>query len=326
VKKFFKIFRVILGVLVVLVVIGIVYFNSAFPKAEPVPNVKVEVTPERVAHGEYLVRHVTGCFDCHSERDWRKFAGPVTPGTEGRGGESFDKEDGVPGIVYAKNITPAGIGSWTDGELIRTITTGVSKDGTALFPIMPYEDFNYLRQEDLYSIVAYLRSIKPVENEIPKRHLDFPMNFLVKTIPLSNYNPGSPIDKSDTVAYGEYLTTIASCSGCHTRLDKGEPIKGMEFAGGMEFDLPAGVVRSANITPDAETGIGKWTREQFIAYFKAFAPDSMRNIPVAENQYNTVMPMTSFAGMTDGDLGAIYAYLKTLPPVHNQVTKFMPKR
>ena len=323
-KKFFKIAGWILSSLVLLIIIGLVYFNSVFPKAEPVPDIRVERTAERIARGEYLVRHVAGCFDCHSERDWTKFAAPVIHGTEGEGGEVFDEETaGVPGAVYARNITPAAVGNWSDGELIRAITTGVSKDGTALFPIMPYDDFNYLRKEDLYSIVAYLRTIKPVEHNIPKRHLDFPMNLIVKTIPLDSYNPGAPIAPTDTIAYGEYLTTIASCSGCHTQLDKGVPVKGMEFAGGMSFDLPAGTVRSANITPDRDTGIGSWTKAQFIAYFKGFAADTAA---VAPNQFNTVMPLISFSGMTETDLGAIYTYLRSLPPVHNNVVRFTPKQ
>ena len=324
-RKFFRVLGIVVGSLAVLVIIGLIYFNMSFPKAEKVPIVKVEITPERVSRGGYLVRHVVGCLDCHSERDWTKYAGPIIPGTEGKGGEEFDAEDGVPGVVYAKNITPAALGSWTDGELIRAITTGVSKDGTALFPIMPYGDFNYLRQEDLYAIVAYLRTLKPVQDTIPERHLVFPMNLIVKTIPFSSYNPGPPINSSDTVAYGEYLTTIATCSGCHTQLDKGVPIKGMDYAGGMAFNFPGGVVRSANITPDDETGIGKWTKEQFVQYFKAFSSDSSHDIHVEPNQYNTVMPLTSFGEMTDQDLGAIYAYLRTLTPVHNQVVRFTPK-
>lgn len=326
-KKFFKIAGIVVGSIAILLIAGLIYFNSVYPKAEPVPAIKVAASPERLARGEYLVGHVAGCLDCHSERDWTKYSGPVKPGTLGMGGEVFDEETaGVPGAVYARNITPAGIGDWSDGELIRAITTGVSRDGSALFPIMPYGDLNYLRQEDLYSIVAYIRTLKPVENKIPARHLDFPMNMMVKMIPFSSYKPGPPISTSDTVAYGEYLTTIASCGGCHTQLDKGEPIKGMEFAGGMSFTLPAGVVRSGNITPDKQTGIGNWSKAQFIAFFKSFSSDSSRNIPVGENQYNTVMPITSFAGMTEGDLGAIYSYLMSLPPVHNQVVRFTARK
>ncbi len=325
-KKFFKILGMIAGSIVVLKIIGLVYFNLSFPKAEPVPNIKVTATPERIERGEYLVKHVTGCFDCHSERDWSKFSGPVMRGTEGKGGEVFDEQTaGVPGVIYAKNITPARIGNWSGGELIRAIATGVSRDGTALFPLMPYADFNQLTQEDLYSIVAYLRTLKPIENKIPDRHLDFPMNMIVKTIPLRSYTPAPQIARTDTVAYGKYLTTIASCSGCHTQLNKGQPMKGMEFAGGMSFNLPAGIIRSANITPDKETGIGNWTEEQFVNYFKSFDSDSARNIHVDPNQYNTVMPMVSFAGMTLEDLKAIYSYLTTLTPVHNMIVRFTPK-
>jgi mono/diheme cytochrome c family protein len=325
VKKIFKILGMIVGIFLLLIIVGLVYFNLAFPKAEAVPNIKVDITAERVARGEYLAKHVTECLDCHSERDWTKYAGPVLSGSEGKGGELFNEETaGVPGDVYAKNITPAGIGNWTDGELIRAITTGVSKDGTALFPIMPYQNFNQLTKEDLYSIVAYIRTLKPIENRIPDRQLDFPMNLIVKTIPLTSYTPAHPQDKSDSVAYGEYLTTIASCGECHTQLDKGEPVKGMEFAGGMPFGLPAGTVRSANITPDDETGIGKWTKEQFIDHFKSFSSDSSHNISVGPKEFNTIMPLTMLAGMTVEDLGAIYSYLKTLPPVHSQVVRFSP--
>ena len=168
-RKSFRILGIIVGGIGAVIVIGLIYFNLAFPKAEPVPNIKVARTQERIARGEYLVTHVAGCIDCHSERDWTTFAGPVIPGTNGKGGEVFDEETaGVPGAVYAKNITPEGIGTWADGELIRAITTGVSKDGTALFPLMPYQAFNQLSKDDLYSMVAYIRSLKPIENKIPE--------------------------------------------------------------------------------------------------------------------------------------------------------------
>ncbi len=190
---------------------------------------------------------------------------------------------------------------------------------------MPYQNFNQLTKEDLYSIVAYIRTLKPIENSIPERQLEFPMNLIVKTIPLKSYTPAPPQDKSDSVAYGEYLTTIASCGECHTQLDKGEPVKGMEFAGGMPFGLPAGTVRSANVTPDDETGIGKWTKEQFVDHFKSFSSDSSHNISVGPKEFNTIMPLTVLAGMTEEDLGAIYSYLRTLPPVHDQVVRFSPR-
>ncbi len=322
-KKFFKVLGIIVGVLAVVIIAFLFYFNASFPKAEPVPNIKVEITPARIARGEYLANNVAGCMDCHSQRDYTKYAGPIIPFTRGQGGERYDGPmAGVPGVIYAYNITPAGIGNWSDGELIRAITTGVTKDGKALFPLMPYINFNHLSQEDLYSIVAYIRSLKPVENKIPERKLDFPMNLIVKTIPLSSYTPASAPGMSDTLAYGKYLITIANCGDCHTPMDKGQPIKSLVFAGGMEFHMPWGTIRTANITPDNETGIGKWTKEQFINRFKSLASDSVQNVPVKPHEFNTIMPWTYYAGMKDEDLGAIYTYLRTVKPVHHEVIKY----
>ena len=105
----------------------------------------------------------------------------------------------------------------------------------------------------------------------------------------------------------------------------GQYVKGMEFAGGSPFAMSGGIARSANITPDSATGIGKWSAGEFITFFKAYASDSSADIPVTPEQFNTPMPMTTFAGMTDHDLGAIYAYLRTLKPVHNRVVRFTPE-
>jgi hypothetical protein len=96
----------------------------------------------------------------------------------------------------------------------------------------------------------------------------------------------------------------------------------MEFAGGQEFKFPDGsIVRSTNITPDAETGIGGWDKEFFIKRFKLYAPPDARKIP-AEKGKNTVMPWTMYAEMTEGDLGAIYTYLRTTKPIKNKVEKY----
>ncbi len=118
-KKLLK----ILGVLVILIVIfGIgftFYVKSAFPKVDAPPQLKVDITPERVARGKYLANHVMVCIDCHSTRDWSKFSGPIVPGTEGKGGDMFDESMGFPGTFYARNITPYGIGNWTDGEVVQ---------------------------------------------------------------------------------------------------------------------------------------------------------------------------------------------------------------
>ncbi len=324
-KKIFKISGVVLGVLILVILVGFIYFNSKYPDVSKPRDIKVEITPERIARGEYLANHVTGCIECHSGRDWTKYSGPIKADTRGMGGEKYSKEIGFPGNLYSKNITPAEIGNWTDGELIRAITQGVNKDGKALFPLMPYYSFNHLTQEDLYSIVAYIKSLKPIENKVPDSELDFPLNLLVKTMPIKTYSPAPPEDKNNSVEYGKYLVTIASCSGCHTPTKKGEPLPGMDLAGGEEFHLPWGTIRTANITPDPETGIGNWTKENFVNQFKSFDSDSAKNVAVGPHDFNTVMPWTLFAGMSKEDLGAIYDYLRTVKPVYHIVKRFTPE-
>jgi mono/diheme cytochrome c family protein len=187
--------------------------------------------------------------------------------------------------------------------------------------MMPYPNYNRLTEEDINSIVAYVRSLQPIKNTLPETELNFPLNFIVKTMPIKSRNP-MKFDPSDSLEYGKYLTTIASCGGCHTKSEKGEPIAGMEYAGGEEFKFPGGIARSLNITPDKVTGIGLWTKELFIKRFKAYTTESSKVIPVSENDFNTPMPWLMYAGMTEEDLGAIYDYLRTVKPVGNKVQSF----
>lgn len=323
-RKGLKIVGIFFGVILLAIVGALIYFNSAYPKVDPPSKEKVEVTKERIERGRYLANHVAVCMDCHSKRDWTKFSGPIVPGTEGKGGDEFNKEMGLPGTIYARNITPAGVGHWSDGELIRAITCGVNKNNEALFPLMPYTGYNNMSKEDIYSIVSYLRSIEPRKNNIPERSLDFPMNLIVKTIPSQSYQPKNSPDKNDKPAYGKYLVTLASCEECHSQSVEGELVKGMQFAGGNEFVTPLGTVRTANITPDETTGIGSWTKEDFIKKFKSMESDSAKNISVKPGEFNTVMPWTMYAGMSKEDLGSIYDYLRTVPAVKNLVNRFTP--
>jgi len=318
----------IVGILVVILFVGIgifaAYLKLAFPKVGEASDIKINSTPELVKRGEYLALHVAACVDCHSTRDWNYFSGPLKPGTEGKGGEEFTAKYGFPGDFYARNITPAGIGSWTDGEVYRAITCGVSKNGEPFFPVMPYPNYSKMDQEDVKSIIAYLRTLKPVENVIPASVPSFPMNLILRTIP-KPAEPQKCPSPSDELAYGKYIFTIASCDGCHTPQEKGKAIPGKELAGGFEFPLPyGGVVRSANITPDNETGIGSLTKGDFIRKFKTYNTAEAVKMPVQKGAYNTVMPWTMYAGMTEEDLGALYTYLRSLPPIKNEVVKFTP--
>ncbi len=323
-KKVLKFVSILLAIVVLGIAGLLCYVKFVLPDVGRAPDLKVQSTPQRIARGSYLANSVCMCIDCHSTRDWSKYAGPRIPGTEGEGGFAFDEKIGLPGKFVARNITPYNIGSWTDGEVFRAITSGVDKDGKALFPIMPYLNIGRLDTEDVYSLIAYIRTLPPVKKDNESSAADFPMNFIINTIPQKPEFHSMP-SQSDTVAYGKYMITAAGCADCHTKTDKGKEIPGMAFAGGMEFHLPNGTVRSANITPDMETGIGRWSKEAFIQHFKAYADSSYHAAPLKPGEVNTVMPWEDLATMKAEDLAAIYTYLRTLPAVSNKVIHFSPE-
>jgi mono/diheme cytochrome c family protein len=320
-KRLVKILGVLVALLLVAAAAGVGYLYYAFPNVPLRADYRIEPTPERLARGKYLNDHVVGCTTCHSERDWTRFSGPVKAGTIGKGGQEFNL--GPAGVLYSKNITPAAIGSWTDGELLRAVTAGVSRDGNPLFPVMAYPHFGAMSEDDIHAALAYVRSLAPIENNnIPERRLSFPLNLIVRTMP----KPATPQPRppaTDKLAYGRYMLRAALCSDCHTPIDdRGTPLPGLDFAGGMEFYETGYRVRSANITPDADTGIGTWTEQQFIDRFKSFEGAEPAVLSDAERRQNTVMPWTEYSGMTREDLSAIYAVLRTMKPVVNRVNRF----
>lgn len=317
-----KVLRVALWIgvgIVVLAGLGAAWFAVAYPKVEDPPEISVEPTPELLARGEYLFRHVAVCADCHSLHDERLAGHPVREETTGLGGNAFDL--GGSSVVYARNITPTVIGEWTDGELVRALRDGIARDGTPLFPIMPYTNYRHLSERDLRAVVAYTRTLAALPDTVPGRSLGFPLNLLIRLMP----SPGGPIpaavpDPGDRVAYGEYLATVASCGECHSpRDERGRPVPGMTLAGGDEFPEGDEVVRSANITPDERTGIGTWTREAFVGRFRDRGRVGAEPRAPAAGELVSPMPWASYAGMTDDDLGAIYDYLRTVEPVDHEV-------
>lgn len=309
----------LVAALLLLVGAGLVYMWSAYPAVGAADAVRIAATPEAIARGQYLFDHVAVCVDCHSTRDFTRYAGPVVGGTHGKGGEAFTREMDMPGNFYARNITPAALGDWTDGEVVRALTAGVDKEGSALFPLMPYLNYGALDREDIEAIVAYMRTLAPIANHVPARELDVPMRVIIRTLPQPASFATRP-PSTDRVAYGAYLARMASCADCHTPAVQGRPTPGMDFAGGTALKTSWGtVIRPANLTPDADTGIGTWTEEQFVQKFKAFdgAPDPV--LTETERMANTFMPWRDYAGMTREDLGAIYAFLRTRKPVRNRV-------
>ncbi|MEP6945413.1 MAG: cytochrome c [Acidobacteriota bacterium] len=299
---------VLLLIVVCALVIGyVVYFKPGIAADQ----VKIESTPERVSRGEYLVENVAQCAVCHSERDWSLYSGPVVAGTDGKGGEAFDQKQGFPGAYYAPNLTPHHLKDWSDGEVLRAVTSGVSLDGRPLFPVMPYLSFGKMDREDVYSMISYIRSLKPIDNDPPPSKSDFPMSIIIHLIPKKAEFTTMPA-ATDKVAYGRYLANAASCAECHTPDKQGQIIEAELFSGGRSFLLPDGTrILSKNITPH-EKGIGAWTEAEFIDRFKAY---ENQRAPVPHGQFQTVMPWTGYAGMTREDLAAIYAYLRTVKPL-----------
>lgn len=323
-KKLLKIVGVLIA-LAVLAVIGLgVYLTKALPNIPVQQDLHVEATPARLARGAYLANHVCACMDCHSTRDWNKYAGPLVPGTLGKGGERFDQSMNFPGVFVARNLTPFALRSWSDGELYRAITSGVSKDGHPFFPVMPYPNYNKLSTEDVYSLMTYLRSL-PEQNNVPEASApDFPVNIILHTIPEPAHPTAQP-KPSDGTAYGAYLVNAAGCGECHTKMEKGKKV-GQPFAGGFAFNFPTGaVLRSPNITPHAD-GLAAWDKATFIAKFKQYSDSAY--VPAAidwkAGDFQTVMPWAMYTGMTEEDLGAIFDYLRTVPAVAGKVEKWTP--
>lgn len=277
---------------------------------------KFQPTEARLKRGRYLVEGVAHCVMCHSPQDWNsRWIGPK-PGLKGSGGLMEDEL--APFKVYAPNITPdsdTGSGAWTDEQFERALRQGIGHDGRKLFNLMPYESFRKLSDEDLASVVVYIRSLAPVRQQQPKTQLPPP---LLASLPSLGPVPG-PVaapDRRDPVKYGEYLVTIGNCRACHDTFDdQFQPVPGMVFAGGTRLKGPWGDVHSANLTPDP-SGISYYDEKLFIR--------TIRTGHVGARKLNPIMPTAYFRRMTDQDLKAIFAYLRTLKPVQHRVDNTEP--
>lgn len=315
-----KVLLVIAVLVVVLAAIGITltvgWRPFIGPKARPLTSRLFEPTPERLERGRYLATSLTGCLDCHSPRDWDRHGAPVVPGTEGSGAEFPIKS--LPGRVVAPNITPdpeTGAGTWTDDQLARAIREGISHDGETIFPIMPYAEFRSMSDEDLASIVVYIRSLQPINHAVPASDIAFPVKYLIRSAPEPVTAPVASPDPSNRVAWGKYLATLGGCTGCHTPQVHGQPIAGAEFSGGPVFEGAWGSVAAANITPDA-SGIGYYDEVLFI--------QTIRTGYVKARKLSSIMPFGVYKNLTDDDLKALYAYVRTLKPVKHHVDNTEP--
>ncbi|MEK6288376.1 MAG: c-type cytochrome [Acidobacteriota bacterium] len=287
------------------------------PKTRPLTNRTFEATPARLERGRYMVTAVYGCVACHSERDENAPGMPPRAGKLGAG-TVFDEGSDLPGRLIAPNLTPdkeTGVGDWTDDMLARAIREGVSHDGRALFPLMPYGNYYQMPDEELAAAIVYLRSLAPVRNPLPQTEIIFPVKYLMRGAPQPVNAPVPEPDLSDPVKRGEFLVRMASCADCHTPQERGQVKPGFEFAGGLLFETPQGTVMAGNITSDA-SGISYYDEALFI--------HAMRTGKVKARSLSPIMPWYFYGQMTDEDVKAIFAYVRTIKPVKHTIDNTEP--
>ena len=311
----------IIGVIVIFIACFMVFVYSSYDKNYnadyPVPDLNVESDLAMIERGRYLAQGPAHCIDCHSPLD-KVLAHDSDDDLVMTGGFGLEIP---PGTFYAPNITPdkeTGIGRYSDGQLYRMLRYNIRPNGQAAIDFMPF--FN-MADDDIYAIIAYLRSTTGVKHKMPESELTFLGKALTTFGAIKPSKPEKPVRKTvkedTTVAYGKYLAyAVANCMGCHTDRDMqtGEFI-GEDYAGGLTFGpdvLTQGrVYVTPNLTPDKQTGImAEWDEESFI--------DRMRAGKIYET---SPMPWKAFQMMKDNDLKAIYRFLKTVKPVAKTIAQ-----
>lgn len=251
-----------------------------------------------VERGRYLAESIAGCGNCHSLQN---ASGPI-PGRELAGGPPMKE---AVFEAYASNLTPdhaTGLGAWSDGEIVRAIREGVSRDGRVMGPPMPFGLYRGLADDDVKAIVAYLRTVKAVSNKVPATVYKMPLPASWGP-PVSGVTAPPRVDK---VAYGAYLAgPVGHCVECHTPMGKDGLAMERLGAGTREFQGPWGTSVSRNITPAA---MGDWSDAEIKrAITKGVSHDGTRLMPP--------MGYGFYAKMTDADLDALVAWLRSLKPV-----------
>jgi mono/diheme cytochrome c family protein len=262
-----------------------------------------------IAKGQYIFAIAGGCA-CHTD----------PKGTPHAGGRPFP----IPfGTVYSTNITQdkeTGLGDWTDQQIHDAIIKGISRDGTKILPVMPFEAYSGMAQEDLKALIAYMKTLKPVKKATPPLKTWVPFTrglatpaYLKVFGRFSNTPPQAP---KSGLERGRYLVNhVSLCGDCHTpRNPIGVPKRALYLAGAsaksgfLGEDVP-------NITPDKETGIGDWKREDLAELLLTGTKPDLDNVQglmaeVVEHGYKN---------MTKEDALAIADYLKSVPPIKNKI-------
>ena len=302
---------IVLGVLVVAIAAGVPgWFYLAHPKTRPAPDMEAQDSPSAVERGRYLAEAMTGCPACHSPIDESR-PGDFPVADMLYAGRTFT--GAFPGTIVAPNLTPdpeTGIGAWTDGEIVRAIREGVSRDGRPLFPLMNYPHYRDLSDEDVLAIVAYLRTMKPIRHDAGRTRLDFPVNVLIRTLPRPV--EGSPAGYPPPgIERGRMMLDVMLCGECHTPMERGTPVAGMGLAGGTAMSGPWGTVYSANITSHPSAGIGAFSDEDLKRVFREGRNRAGRPL--------WVMPWSVTQNLTDEDMDSLIAALREIPPNPNLV-------
>ena len=257
-----------------------------------------------VERGGYLVNAVLACDNCHTPRGK---SGLIMEKRFSGGSQTWDTPAYT---VKGSNITPdreTGIGAWSDDEIKRALTEGIHRHGRPLAPQMPFPFYKILTPRDLDAIVAYLRSVAPVANAVQAPVYKAAMR--VDLIP-GAVKPFTEEDLRDPVKRGFYLATIAHCMECHARRpDRTQDYKDSWGKGGFVFVEPWGSVAAANITSHPKSGIGAWTDAEIRRALTHGVSRDGREFkpPMARQNY--------FSRMTEEDLNALVAWMRTIPPL-----------
>jgi mono/diheme cytochrome c family protein len=285
----------------------------------PVSDEPIVPDPARLQRGSYLVNNVLFCGACHTSREnGNTLVEPERKDAYLGGGNVYN--DKMFGTVWVPNITPdveTGIGGWKDDEILRVLRDGVAKDGHFLVPLMPFSSYQNLSDEDARAVVAYLRTVPPYRQTKPRQDnkLAFMPKLLFKTIGVQMHKPTAGVtapDRADKHRYGHYLMRIAACGDCHSLTEKGPrpETDPLAFAGSeVPFEHPAlGKVHASNISGDPETGLGRYSADQIKQALRTGTRlDGKKMAP----PMSTLIPHLS--GMTEEDIDALVAYMKTLP-------------
>jgi mono/diheme cytochrome c family protein len=314
-KKFLKYLMVLIGIVILIGVLGFSFIEiRGIPSYETKKiDYKAEPTPARLERGKKLVLLL--CANCHKSSETGKLTG-----------KQMLEAPPEFGKIYSQNITQDktyGIGTWTDGEILYLLRTGIKRDGKYAPPYMA--KLPHMADEDINSIISFLHSDDPMVIASATPDLPCEPSFLTKflcTVAFKPFSmPENKIEMPDTsnqVELGKYLIYNLECYSCHSAdfktndFQNPEKSKGYLGGGNQTLNTEGKIIVTQNLTPDMTTGIGEWPEEKFLKAVK---------FGIIANQPTLRFPMVPFVQLTDDEAKAIYAYLRTVPPIINNVPR-----